>query len=64
MSQFKIGDQVALKSGGPRMTIESIGDAGLIYCVWFSGNDVRRQNFHPDALESWEEAERALTALA
>jgi uncharacterized protein YodC (DUF2158 family) len=32
---FKIGDTVQLKSGGPKMTIESIQDDGSYWCVWF-----------------------------
>jgi len=37
-TQFKIGDVVQLKSGGPRMTITAIsGDA--VSVSWFSTND-------------------------
>ena len=40
---FLIGDVVQLKSGGPAMTVESVGDySGVsagpedgVYCVWF-----------------------------
>ncbi len=40
--QFKEGDVVSLKSGGPTMTIEGIGDYGMsikekAFCVWFEG---------------------------
>lgn len=39
MSEFKKGDVVVLKSGGPHMTIRDIGDYGQIkngaYCIWF-----------------------------
>jgi uncharacterized protein YodC (DUF2158 family) len=33
--QFKPGDIVSLRSGGPRMTIASI-DGQMAYCEWFS----------------------------
>ena len=37
--QLQIGDVVQLKSGGPRMTIEEIGNFSRTYveakCVWF-----------------------------
>jgi uncharacterized protein YodC (DUF2158 family) len=40
--QFKEGDVVSLKSGGPTMTIEGIGTYGYstrekAFCVWFEG---------------------------
>jgi uncharacterized protein YodC (DUF2158 family) len=42
MADFKVGDVVHLKSGGPAMTIEEIGDYSLddsgtlsANCVWF-----------------------------
>jgi uncharacterized protein YodC (DUF2158 family) len=34
---FKPGDQVQLKSGGPVMTINSISD-GEAWCEWFDKN--------------------------
>lgn len=39
---FKPGDQIELKSGGPIMTVESIGDKEkvgdslVVWCVWFN----------------------------
>jgi uncharacterized protein YodC (DUF2158 family) len=35
--EFKVGDVVRLKSGGPAMTIASIDREGPVrcYCVWF-----------------------------
>ena len=43
---LKVGDLVELKSGGPRMTVEGIGDYSPMgvegrnkaQCVWFSGS--------------------------
>jgi uncharacterized protein YodC (DUF2158 family) len=39
-SEFSAGDTVALKSGGPPMTISSVGDNYGIptaWCDWFDG---------------------------
>ncbi len=34
MSEFKEGDEVQLKSGGPKMTVQE-ADFEEIYCQWF-----------------------------
>lgn len=61
MSDWKAGDVVILKSGGPTMTVVSVGDfmmsAGLnpgVLCVWFSKEDRNESVFHPDALQRYE----------
>lgn len=38
--EFKKGDVVVLKSGGPRMTVANVGASALdgeqtIWCIWF-----------------------------
>lgn len=34
--EFKLGDLVRLKSGGPRMTVEGEpGNGSYVRCVWF-----------------------------
>ena len=38
MEQFKIGDVVKLKSGGPPMTIREV-KATEIVCAWFGPNE-------------------------
>ena len=50
--KFKVGDVVQLKSGGPEMTIEGIGDEGWADCVWFSGLEAKRESFPLDALQT------------
>jgi uncharacterized protein YodC (DUF2158 family) len=52
MAQIKVGDVVQLKSGGPKMTVESIeaNPAGIL-CTWFDGADKKSSCFQPDALE-------------
>ena len=47
------GDVVTLKSGGPRMTVQSIGEPrpGLptgtrwVHCIWFENNVINEYNF-------------------
>jgi uncharacterized protein YodC (DUF2158 family) len=53
--QFKVGDIVQLKSGGPKMTVESIESTGAAFCVWFDetpqGSLVKVHGFHPEVLK-------------
>lgn len=46
---FKEGDTVMLKSGGPRMTVEEVGD-GYVACVWFDKGNAKRETFAPALL--------------
>jgi uncharacterized protein YodC (DUF2158 family) len=45
--QFKVGDIVRLKSGGPPMTVSSIGSVMSedIGCQWFSGRKMESGYF-------------------
>jgi uncharacterized protein YodC (DUF2158 family) len=47
--QFKVGDVVQLKSGGPLMTVGEVSDE--IWCVWFEKSDKKGDTFHPDTLK-------------
>lgn len=47
---FKPGDVVQLKSGGPRMTVESIRAGGRVICEWFTGDRREVSGFEPAAL--------------
>jgi uncharacterized protein YodC (DUF2158 family) len=52
--QFKIGDTVKLKSGGPLMTVEQSGDylgEPRVWCVWFAKDEKKDATFPPEALE-------------
>jgi len=57
MSDIKKGDTVVLKSGGPIMTVQDIGDymaSGIkngAYCVWFDGNVPKQKAFDLEMLK-------------
>jgi uncharacterized protein YodC (DUF2158 family) len=54
--QFKVGDIVQLKSGGPKMTVDSVDDnivggrAG-VWATWFAGSKHQRSHFHQESIE-------------
>jgi uncharacterized protein YodC (DUF2158 family) len=50
MSQLQVGDVVALKSGGPEMTIRWI-ENGECYCEWFDGKKVIGHAFTLSSVE-------------
>ena len=59
--EFKIGDVVVLKSGGPKMTINKLGDYSLsggpknaAKCIWFTDNKLEDALFDLNALEKSE----------
>ena len=46
MAEFRVGDVVQLKSGGPRMTITSINEEnGLLSTTWFDGTRQEKDSF-------------------
>lgn len=49
---FKPGDIVLLKSGSPKMTVNSV-NGNTITCVWFVGTTCNKQAFNADALEAY-----------
>ena len=52
---LQTGELVALKSGGPAMTITALsGDCA--YCVWFNQNEQRQGTFALNTLERISEA--------
>ncbi len=62
--QFKAGDIVQLKSGGPLMTVKT-GDLEECYCEWFgSGNTLQTHEFTTANLKKAEvSAEMSLAEL-
>lgn len=55
--QFKKGDVVRLKSGGPAMTVTTVADAAygggqMVWVTWFDDNNKPANgNYPPEALE-------------
>jgi len=50
MKEFKIGDIVQLKSGSPKMTIESFDEDGRLYCTWFVNDKQEYSYFIQDII--------------
>ena len=49
--EFKVGDIVQLKSGGPKMTVNFVNESlGWIGCVWFAGAKHEDARFSAEAL--------------
>jgi uncharacterized protein YodC (DUF2158 family) len=59
--QWKEGDVVQLKSGGPKMIVDRVvhysDDSTSIYCVWFDNNKKQECDFPPNGLKKCTEAE-------
>jgi uncharacterized protein YodC (DUF2158 family) len=56
MEQFREGDVVQLKSGGPLMTISKLGETG-IYCDWFIKDELKHGVFKPYQLKKIDDEE-------
>ena len=60
MSAFTKGQKVMLKSGGPIMTVDEVGDfSGMgigpekgVRCIWFAKDELKRLVFDEDTLEA------------
>jgi len=48
--EFKAGDVVQLKSGGPKMTVQHTGNGNAV-CVWFEGNKKVEGSFNMQGLQ-------------
>jgi uncharacterized protein YodC (DUF2158 family) len=52
VDQFKVGDIVQLRSGGPSMTVVNPRVfEGNVRCFWFVGAEHLSAEFHPDSLQ-------------
>ena len=52
---FKPGDVVKLKSGGEKMTVETISE-GMADCVWMVDKKLERGSFEPVVLKIYAPA--------
>ena len=53
MAQWKVGDDVILKSGGPTMTVKALKADDMVFCEWFDGKNTPQGHvFHADMLKS------------
>lgn len=51
----KAGDMVRLKSGGPPMTVNRIGNKinnRIVCCIWFDGATRHEAEFEPETLKA------------
>lgn len=62
MNEIKKGELVQLKSGGPVMTVQNVGDYSETdgiddgaRCVWFAGNTPYEKVFDRATLEIYDE---------
>lgn len=53
MAEFKKGDVVELKSGGPTMTVTYLNQNGSVQCQWFPNSQEKPMwhDFPPEALK-------------
>jgi len=55
MVNFKVGDLVQVKSGGPKMTVNDADDSDQIQCQWFSGTKLHSGYFNANSLQKFVE---------
>jgi uncharacterized protein YodC (DUF2158 family) len=56
LQQFKTGDTVELKSGGPAMTIIGVMQGGGYWvCKWWDGSKFQEDSFPTEALRKIED---------
>ncbi|MEJ6003761.1 DUF2158 domain-containing protein [Paucibacter soli] len=48
---WKLGDKAKLLTGGPAMTVTSVGVA-LLECSWFHGTELKKDWFPPESIEA------------
>lgn len=56
-NQFKVGNVVQLKSGGPMMTVRLADFPDAIHCAWFVGGEPKEYKgvFHADMLTAYSD---------
>lgn len=56
--QIKVGDVIQLKSGGPLMTVNAVGDSSgkpTVWCTWFDKTEQKRGHFPLEGVEIYTE---------
>lgn len=50
--EFKVGDRVKLRSGGPAMTVTSTSESRSrsVFCRWFDNGILHSDSFEPETL--------------
>jgi uncharacterized protein YodC (DUF2158 family) len=51
-NQWKPGDLVGVKSGGPAMTVAGESQLGMVICEWFDGKKKMSDTFNAAVLEA------------
>lgn len=51
MKDFKPGDKVTLKTGGPAMVVSDIPQSGIVYCIWWFEGKFDTKGFHKEVLK-------------
>lgn len=64
MENFKIGEVVVLKSGGPKLTVSAINSDQTIVCCWFDRNEILHYaNFVAIVLKKIESSSNVLPSI-
>jgi len=61
--QFKIGDLVKLKSGGPAMTVRELRADEEVLCEWFDKNVYSKEIFHQAQLRELKDSDSPITII-
>lgn len=48
--KLEIGNVVRLKSNGPKMTVHKITATGVVWCQWFTEENLQQGQFSPESL--------------
>ena len=57
MDDFKPGDIVQLKSGGPKMTVQDVRPQ-TIHCQWFAGSKLEDGHFNKESIIKFKEEKK------
>jgi uncharacterized protein YodC (DUF2158 family) len=57
--EFKIGDIVQLKSGGPKMTVTNVLSESVVQTAWFAGSKKEAGGFPFDAVVIYQEEKKS-----